>query len=253
MPSRHKFGKRPRNRAAPARRPAKSRSHLLIIECNSQRLAADGLNLGSVFGQLVKSVFSEKRIAVVQTSTEEQLKEDLAAVFQEFGRFRSILIVGHSNEAGLMLTADGLRTWDVAGNWLRAFEPEFCFLAACRAGRSEAVRKLFGPVPSLRQIYASPAALYKNQLPPLAILIGMLLKDGKIDEDQSGALRIANYFLSGGQLYRWKRRETGTGDEVKGRLLDSLASMLDQGSWDLLEHLFPGAPRPPHYVVGAAV
>ena len=247
MPSRRKPARRSKRRTAPAKPRPRPRAHLLIIECDSKKLAANGLNLGSAFGQLAKTIFPGKNIAIVQTSTEEKLRQDLAETFQKFGRFRSILIVGHSNEAGLALTADGLRSWDVVGNWLQAFDPEFCFLAACRAGISKAVRKLFNPIASLRQIYASPSALYKNQVSPLALLIGMLLKDGRIDEDQSGALRLANYVLTGGQLYRWRRAEAGPGEEVKSRLLDSIATLLDRGSWDLLESLFPSSTRPPHY------
>jgi hypothetical protein len=183
-------------------------------------------------------------MAIVQTFSEQRLTEDLADVFQEYGRVRSILVVGHSNEAGLVLTADGLRSWSVVGNWLQKFEPEFCFLAACRAGKSEAVRDLFKPIKTLCQIYASPAALYRNQTPPLAVLIGMLLKDGKIDEEMSGALRLVNYVFTGGQLYRWRHAETGPGEEVKDRLLDGVASLFDHGTWDLLERLSPRT-RPP--------
>lgn len=234
MPSRRKPASRP-TRA----KPRQPRAYLLIIECDSQKLAADELNLGSAFGQLVKTLFPEKRIAVVQTSSEINLQGDLADVFSQHGRVRSILIVGHSNESGLRLTADGMRSWNVVGNWLQNFEPEFCFIAACRAGKSQSVRNLFTPIKTLRQIYASPAALYKNQTSQLAVLILMLLKYGKIDEDQSGALRLANYILSGGQLYRWKRAETGPGEEVKASLLDGVASLLDRGSWDFLESLFP--------------
>ena len=43
------------------------------------------------------------------------------------------------------------------------------------------------------------------------------------------------------------------GEETKARLLDSVASVLDQGSWDLLDRLFPGVARPPHYADSAAV
>jgi hypothetical protein len=247
MPSR----KKPAPKPTRAKKRPQTRAHLLIIECDSRRLSIDGLNLGSDFGNLVQTLFPEKRIAIVQTSTEQKLRDDLADVFKQHGRVRSILLVGHSNEAGLVLTGDGLRSWSVVGNWLQIFEPEFCFLAACRAGQSEAIRDLFKPMRKLRQIYASPAVLYKNQLPPLAVIIGMLLKDGKIDEDQSGALRLVNYFLTGGQLYRWKRAETGPGEEVKARLLDSVATLLDRGSWDLLERLFPGNARPPHLTSGA--
>jgi len=228
MLSHREHAHRAKRRHVQARRRPKPRAHLLIIECDSRKLASDGLDLGSAFGQAAKTLFPGKRIAVVQTSSEQKLKEDFADVFREYGKFRSILLVGHSNEAGLMLTADGHRTWAAVGNWLQSFEPEFCFLAACRAGRSEAVRNLFKPVRTLRQIYASPAALYKNQVSPLALLIGMLLKGGRIDEDQSGALRLANYVLTGGQIYRWKRVDTGAGEEVRARLLDTVASLLDR-------------------------
>ena len=104
------------------------------------------------------------------------------------------------------------------------------------------MRGLFGPIKTLRQIYASPSVLYKNQLSPLAVLIGMLLKDGRIDEDQSGALRLVNYALTGGQLYRWKKADTVYGEEVRAALLDAVASLFNRGSWDLLETLFPTAP-----------
>jgi hypothetical protein len=242
----------PQPRRKPAKRGRRSlpcpkpRAHLLIIECDSRKLAFDGLNLGSAFGKLAKTIFPGKNIAVVQTSTEQKLSEDLANVFQKFGRFRSILLVGHSNEAGLALTGDGLRSWEVVGNWLKVFDPEFCFLAACRAGKATAVRELFKQIKTLRHIYSSPAALYRNQTPPLALIIGMLLKDGRIDEDLAQALRLINYPLTGGQLYRSRRADTGPGEEIKATILDAVASLLDRGSWDLLENLFPGT-RPPHY------
>jgi hypothetical protein len=54
---------------------------------------AQGMHLGTGFSRIIKPLFPNKRIAIVQTSTEAQLREDLARVFQEFGRFRSILIV----------------------------------------------------------------------------------------------------------------------------------------------------------------
>jgi hypothetical protein len=224
-------------RRASQRRP--TRAHLLIIECDAGKLAADGLYLGSPFGQLVQKVFPEKRIVVVQTSTKDKLKEDLANVVQTHGRFRSILIVGHSNEVGLTLTSDCRCGWTAVGNWLQIFEPEFVFLAACEAGRSEAVRGLFMPLrKTLRQVYASPVALHRSQTPSLAVLIVMLLMQGRIDEDQSGALRLANYVLTGGQLFRWKRGETGLGEELRARLWDGVASLFNRGTWDLLESLF---------------
>jgi hypothetical protein len=239
VPGRAPRRMRPRQ-TAPRKPP---RADLLIIECDSGKLAADQLNLGSVLERLAgtnlaRAVLANRRIAFVKTTTEEKLKQDLADTLQKHGRFRSVLVVGHSNEAGLVLTGDGLRDWRTVGNWLRIFEPEFVFLVACEAGRSKALREIFDPMrKSLRQVFASPVALHRNQAPPLIVLILMLLIYGRIDEDQSGALRLANYALTGGQLFRWKRRETGPGEEVRAALWDGVASLFDYGSWNLVELL----------------
>ena len=244
MPSTRTPAKTKRRRipSKAARRPA--RSHLLIVECDADRLAADGLNLGSAFARLVTSLFPDKKIAVVRTSSEQQLGKDLADVLKAHGRFRSIVVVGHSNETGLALTSDGLRSWEAVGNWLRIFEPEICFLAACKAGKSAAVGNLFKAIPTLKQIYASPAVLYKTQTSALGLLIMLLVQQGKIDDEQSEVARVLNYALHGGQIYRWKRRETGPGEELKGCLLDSVAALLDHGPWDLMETIFPRRPFP---------
>jgi len=234
--------KRRRIRVKAARRPA--RSDLLIVECDAHRLAADSLNLGSVFARLVTSLFPDKKVAIVRTSSEQELGKDLAEVLKAHGRFRSIVMVGHSNETGLALTGDGLRSWEAVGYWLRIFEPEFCFLAACKAGKSVAVGNLFKAIPTLKQIYASPAVLYKTQTSGLGLLIMLLLQQGRIHDDQSEIARVLSYALHGGQIYRWKRRETGPGEELKARLLDSVAALLDHGPWDLLEAIFPARPSP---------
>jgi hypothetical protein len=229
-------------RSAPKRARKPPRAHLLIIECDSRELASQGMHLGTGFSQIVRPLFPKKHIAIVRTSTEAKLQEDLAHVFREFGRFRTILIVGHSNPQELMLTSEGCRSWAAVGQWIKIFEPEFLFLAACEAGQSEAVRAVFDTVASLRQIYASPVSLYKIHTAPLGVLIFMLLWNGNIDPEQSQALRLVHYVLSGGQLYRWRRSEAGPGQELTGKLWDAVGTNLDFGPWDLLkklEGLFP--------------
>jgi hypothetical protein len=58
-------------------------------------------------------------------------------------------------------------------------------------------------------------------------------KDGKIDEDHSGATRFSSYVLTGGQLLRWRPEETGPREEVKAASRDSIASPFDRGVSDL--------------------
>jgi len=210
------------------------------------------MDLGTAFARLTNNDFARalrphKRIVLVRTSSVDRLMRDLAETFDEHGRFRSILIVGHSNQAGLELTSDSvLCSWRGVGNWLQPFEPEYVFLAACEAGKSAVVRDLFVPMKkTLHQVYASPTTLHITQTPPLAVLILMLLYNGKIDETHSGALRLGNYILTGGQLFRWKREETGPGEEITAASCDAIASFLDRGVWDLAELLLPAASRNP--------
>jgi len=236
MPAKKKGARR---RASAVRREV--RSHLLIIECDSAKLASQGLHLGRAFSEFVKAVLPKKRIAIVPTSTEKKLNEDLAKVFEQYGCFRTVLIVGHSNAAGLVLTADSdsLRPWATVGRWVSIFRPELLFLAACEAGQSEAVRNVFDSVDTLRQIYGSPVTLYKMHTAPMGVILFMLLSRGKINPELAKALRIAHYMLTGGQLFRWRRNEPGPGQELKGKLWDAVGNALDFGPWDLLERLIP--------------
>jgi hypothetical protein len=224
--------------AVSTRKP--TRAHLLVIECDSRKLASQGLHVGTAFGQFAQKLFTDKRIVVVQTSTEDKLRDDLARVFQAHGRFRSVLIVGHSDPTVLALTSDKPPSpWAVVAQWLRIFEPEFLFLAACEAGQSVAVRDVFKGIPGLRQIYASPVLLYKSHVAPLGVLICMLLSNGRINSEQSQALRIVHHVVYGGQLYRWVRKESGPGQELKGALWDAVSSAINFGPRDLLDRLWP--------------
>jgi hypothetical protein len=186
---------------------------------------------------LVKRTFPQKRVFVVRTSSEDKLKEDLAEAFLKHGRFRSILIVGHSNEEELALTSNQLYTWPVVGNWLQVFEPDFMFLAACRAGSSASVRHLFKSISTLREVYASPTNLQKAQTAPLTFLILSMLASGRIDEEISIASRGGSYIVTGGELFRWKRAETGPAQEITGKLWDIVGQVVGPKVRDLAQSM----------------
>jgi len=126
---------------------------LLVLECQEHKLADQALNFGSKTVPFLKALFPTKRIELVPTSNLSELGPSLAEASAKYGRFRSLLIVGHSNAMGLQLTNDHFCSWQAVGQWITKFAPEFLFLAACEAGRSEAVRSLFAPVPSLSLIH----------------------------------------------------------------------------------------------------
>jgi len=212
---------------------------LLIIECDSANLMADRLNLGSAFYQLLnhdiaKLFLAKKSIALLKTSTKCGLTEQFAATLKQYGRFRAILIVGHSNSEGIQVASDEWFEWRVLGNWLEPFRPEIIFLAACEAGKSMAVRDLFQPLrETLLEIYASPVKLYGSQASSFAVLIARLLWTGEIDENESITARLVSYMSTGGQIYRWSYDETGPGAEIPATSWDDLAKVFDFGPWDL--------------------
>jgi len=213
------------SRGLTKRRPAAA--HLLILECQEQKLSGQALNFGSRIVPFLKVLFPSKRIVLVPTSSLSELGPSLSEASAKYGRFRSVLIVGHSNAKGLQLTNDQFCPWDVVGHWLTKFDPKFLFLAACEAGGSEAVRSLFAPVPSLREVYASPIQFYASQSAPLAALIVLALKDRRIDSDASSFMRALNYAITGGQIFRWRREELGKGEELSAKLWDSLPGVLN--------------------------
>lgn len=223
--------------------PTRPRDDLLIIECDFSNLAADRLNLGKAFADLlkhdaVKLLLRDTTVTLVQTSTGDRLLQQLREVAAENPHFRAILVVGHSNPAGLQLTSDNFCEWRTVGKWLQPFEPEFLFLVACEAGASESVRELFAPLKkTLRDVYASPAKLYGIQAAALAVIIGELLLTGDIDDENSVAARLVNYFGTGGQIYRWSYDETGSGAEIPAKSWDHLAKVFDFGQWDLQQRI----------------
>ena len=128
-------------------RPA---SHLLIVECESVKLARDGLAIGTEVKRLAEVFFPKKTVVLVQTSSTSELLKILAEISEKDSRFRSVLVIGDSNAHGLKLTSDPLCPWDVAGEWIARFKPEFLLLTACEAGQSLPAGKLFGTVKSLK-------------------------------------------------------------------------------------------------------
>ncbi len=195
------------------------------------------------FHQLVETCLPRTNVAIVRTSTKDKMRKDLAGVFDKHGRFRAVLIVGHSDDKLLDMTSDFSPAWAEVGKWIEPFEPQLLFLAACEAGQSESVRDVFrGAGKYLREIYACPVALHKLHTAPMAVLLFMYLLKGEIDPEQSQALRAAQYILHGGQIYHWRRNEMGPGQELQGKGWDALAKKLYFGQWDLLKTIFPNLP-----------
>jgi hypothetical protein len=230
MPRKHfKRTNSSRRRKKPSkirRRPPAS--HLLIIECDPYKLAQQGLNLGTKVATLLITLFPAKRIRLVHASSLDDLKRALSTALEENDRFRTILIVGHSNETGLQLTPEQFFDWTAIGRWIAPFQPEFLLLAACQAGRSSAVQNIFDGVSSLKEIYASPVKFFSDQSHPFAGLLLALLKHRKVDKDLLRILQGAGYLLNDGVIYQWKRAEIRKNDPLTNLGWDLLGEIVNK-------------------------
>ena len=215
---------RTRKKQKPQRRPPAS--HLLIIECEPDKLAQQRLNFGSAAASLLVTLFPTKKIVLVHGTSVGALGQALADAVKANDRFRTVLIVGHSNEEGLQLTPQEFFSWQAVANWVAPFQPEFLLLAACRAGRSAAIRNLFEGVSSLKEIYASPVKFFSDQTHPFAGLLLAVLKYRKIDEAVARLLQASGYAFNDGLIYRWRRRDMRHPNQ------------LNRLGWDLLGDIF---------------
>lgn len=228
MPSRTAPNKRKSTRGASqfhrvkqkTRRPPAS--HLLIIECEPDKLARQQLDFGTRVAAVFTLLFAKRKIVLVKASSREELCRALGEVRQAHDRFRAILVVGHSNEQGLQLTSDEFYSWQAVGEWVKPFHPEILLLAACRAGRSKGIVHLFEQIGTLRETYASPVMLFRDQTHPFVLLLGAVVKNRKIEQGFVRTIQTAGYLLTDAVIYRFKRNESRNGKE------------LERFGWDLL-------------------
>src|SRR5882762_9844393 len=122
--------KRPTSGGLTKRRSAAA--HLLVLECQDQKLNGQGLNFGSRTVPFLKALFPTKRIVLVPTSSLSELGPSLAEPSAKYGRFRSLLIVGHSNAMGLQLTNDHFCSWHAVGQWITKLSRNFFSLLLAR-------------------------------------------------------------------------------------------------------------------------
>jgi hypothetical protein len=96
------------------------------------------------------------------------------------------------------------------------FNPEFLLLTACKAGQSLPTCKLFGVLNDLKEVYASPNNLHRDQAYILLAIIYQLLAKRKMDNQLPMATQLLNFGLTNGVLFKWTRDEFRPGMEIHG-------------------------------------
>ena len=197
----------------PRRRPA---AHLLVMECHTKRLHKEGLAFGTALHQRFSQAHQDKVITLAATDTRQELRERLGEIRMSHDRYRSVVIVAHSNTQGLLLTSEDFCDWTVLAAWLRELSPEHLFLVACDAGQLSGICTLFAGLPSLRKVYASPVPINPEQAQHLELLIQELLRERRVDETTLRITQALSFVASRGVLFRWTRSDCQQHNEFRG-------------------------------------
>lgn len=200
---------------------------MLVVHCDSPKLKADGLHLGSevTIMQVAAKLLSEwkAKVEVIDGGDRGSLLARLAGLAGR--KFDVVLLIGHSNEAGLKLASDpdevGFVSWGVVPEYLRMFEPRRLVLAACQAGRWTAAQSLFAGVPSLQQIFACPVNASKN-LATALISLALFGLDSKVPPQLVTVFHGIGAML-GGQVRYWAREDMA---DPRGQILDHVADII---------------------------
>lgn len=180
---------------------------VLILECDTLKLTAQGLSLADSIEATTTALSPGTHVAVVKSVSEQQLLSQLGLVAQDNSRFQIIVVVGHSSESGLRLASDRFALWGAFANWVRPFTPNQMILIACKGGQPAPASLLFAGLPTLKDLFAPPFATTKQQVQVIKALIPYLLTARSVDSDLIRLGQFANLVLTRGAIWRWSRND----------------------------------------------
>lgn len=204
------------------------RKAVLIVECDIVKLERQDLALGDQLYAAVKLACPRNLVDLVRADTKANLLKQLGAIAETSQRYRSIVIIGHSNRDGLRLTSDAFVEWDAVANWFSPFDPHRMILIACEAGRWLPCAALFKGISGLKEIYGSPVPAYKNQALFVLGLVLHALKAEKIDKGLIQLMQTGNLLITKGLMFRNTRHEYERGGEVEWALWGAAEPLIDQ-------------------------
>jgi hypothetical protein len=214
------------------RKLTRRKPSLLILECDSEKLARQSLSIAGELHAAVRILASQVVTVLVQTTSQNDLLQKLARCKEEHGRFSLIVVIGHSNPTGIRLTSENGVSWRSFAKWTETFEPKQMVLLACKAGQMLPAGTLFEGITSLEEIYASPTYITKEQCKLVVLLILHLLSVKSQDPELLRSIQMLNFMLTLGVIFRWTRKEyraAGFAEAVQWNLIQHLLDEYIQG------------------------
>ena len=214
----------------------KRRKAVLILECDSAKLAQQGLAFGDLLHESIGQGFRKIPITVLKVFDLEKLLEDLADLYRTGQKYRTVILIGHSNRKGLQIAEDMFLDWKAVANFFPLFEPNRIIALACEAGRWQPCAAIFGSLPTLKEIFASPLPADKSQA---AIVVGKtihVLGLSREDTRLNNLMQIVNFALTGNVMIHHTRKEFEDANDEDRKVWDEVV----EPTLDVLSDLFGG-------------
>lgn len=146
---------------------------VLLVEGDARRLARDRIDATGPLKATLDSLKHPAAAALglggvhvehVRGESEPQFSRSLAPYFDAGHRPDVVVLIGHSNKAGVRLFEGPRGTaWNTLGEWLSPLEPKRLVLVGCEAGDWLPCSALFTSIASLDVIFGSPVRLTAKQ------------------------------------------------------------------------------------------
>ena len=195
-----------RLRASRRRRRPKPAPALLILECDPESLPVQPHTFARDLRTAVSAFVPGALAGHVQGSSKQEVLADFGRWKTEHGRIDMIAVVGHSNLTGIRVAPDLELAWDAFAQWVKPFAPRTLVLVACEAGREVPARALFGGIPTLKELYASPVLINDLQAAVIKILVPYLLTGRRLSPRARTVGQFLNFLITQGII--WYRRRS---------------------------------------------
>lgn len=200
----------------------KRRKAVLILECDSSKLSEQGLALGDILQESIITTFPRNPIKLLKAFNLSDLLKDFATLSETNQKYKTVIIIGHSNRLGLQITQDKFLAWSGVAQFLPLFEPNRLIALACEAGKWQACSAMFSSLPTLNEIFASPLPADKTQAMIVAAKAVHVLGPRREDAGLNSFMQIMNFALTGNVMIHHTRKEFEEASEDDIHLWDGV-------------------------------
>lgn len=189
---------------------------LLIIECDSRRLASESISIAGEF-DAIRAVLSPRSTSeLLRIESQDELKHNLANLSEKFRGAKAIILIGHSNRDGIRIRTDPntnfrretIFQWETMASWISWFRPKHLVIVACEAGQWPSKQAFFSTIRELKSMFASPVTITADQANILKLLVPYLLSTQRIDPELVRWGQFLTFFTKQAVILYCTRKDT---------------------------------------------